>query len=218
VTELYATDEEKQLLYEKAPDFSPLTPAELEQIQARIAAGRGGRGGGRGGNASPLAARTAGRVVSRQEMFEETVYQPQQVLDVQAGQKVFEASCASCHKFGAVGTDHGVAGLDLSASPLRSSKHALLEAVFFPDRKVAPALESTAIETADGKTISGLVVKETGQTVTLLGPTGTTTEVPKAQIKARRKTKSSAMPDSYAESIDRAGMRNLAAYLAAPAK
>jgi len=54
--------------------------------------------------------------------------------------------------------------------------------------------------------------------VTLLTSGGTTTEVQKAQVKARRKTKSSVMPDSYAESIDRAGLRNLAAYLAAAAK
>ena len=218
VADLYASDEEKQLLYEKAPDFSPLTPAEVEQLQARLAAGRGGRGGGggggRGGNASPLAARTAGRVVSRQEMLEETVYQPQQVLDVQAGQKVFEANCASCHKFGAVGADHGVAALNLSASPMRSSKHALLEAVFFPERRIAPALESTAIDTTDGKTINGLVVKDGPQSVTLLVASGTTTEVPKSQIKARRKTKSSVMPDSFADAIDRASLRNLAAYLA----
>jgi putative heme-binding domain-containing protein len=213
MSDLYATDLEKQLLYEKAPDFSPLTPAELEQIQARIAAGRGGRGGG-GRGTTGLAARTAGRVVSRQEMFEETVYQPQQVLDVQAGQKVFEASCASCHRFNTVGSDHGVAGLNLSSSALRASKHALLEAVFFPERKIAPALESTAVDTADGKTITGLVVKESGQSVTLLTTDGTTTEIAKAQIKARRKTKSSIMPDSFAESIDRGGLRNLAAYLA----
>ncbi len=52
VSELYATDDEKTLLYEKAPDFSPLTPTELAEIQARqaaaAAAGRGGRGGGGG--------------------------------------------------------------------------------------------------------------------------------------------------------------------------
>src|SRR4029453_5665315 len=112
-SDLYATDQEKQLLYEKAPDFSPLTPQELADIQARqaaaAAAGRGGRGGGgRGGNAAPLATRTAGRVLSRQEMFEETVYQPQQVLDLDAGRKTFEANCASCHRFGSVGSDHGV--------------------------------------------------------------------------------------------------------------
>jgi putative heme-binding domain-containing protein len=215
IVDLYASDEEKQLLYEKAPDFSPLTPAELADIQARLAAGRGGRGGGRGGNASPLAARTAGRVVSRQEMFEETVYQPQQVLDVEAGRKVFEANCASCHRFGSVGNDHGAAGLNLSSSSLRASKHALLEAVFFPERKIAPALESTAIDTSDGKTVTGLVLNESGQAVTLLTPAGTPTDVPKTQIKARRKTKTSIMPDALAESIDRAGLRNLAAFLAA---
>ncbi|HET7219676.1 MAG TPA: HEAT repeat domain-containing protein, partial [Vicinamibacterales bacterium] len=215
VADLYATDEEKQLLYEKAPDFSPLTPAELEAIQARqAAAGRGGRGGGGRGNAAPLAARTAGRVVSRQEMFEETVYQPQQVLDVNAGRQVFEANCAACHSFESVGTDHGVAGLNLTSSALRASKHALLEAVFFPERQIQAGLETTAIDTADGKTVSGLVVKETGEGVSLLTAAGTVTDIPKAQIKARRKTTASIMPDSLAETIDRAGLRNLAAYLA----
>jgi len=218
VADLYASDAEKQLLYEKAPDFSPLTPEELAEIQARQAAGRGGRGGGgggRGGTPTALAARTAGRVVSRQEMFEETVYQPQQVLDVAAGRQVFEANCASCHRFGSVGNDHGVAGLNLSTSSLRASKHALLEAVFFPARKIAPEHETTVIETADGKTVNGLVVKESGQSVTVLTAAGTATEIQKPQIKSRRKTKTSIMPDSLAETIDRAGLRNLAAFLAA---
>jgi putative heme-binding domain-containing protein len=219
LSDVYATDEEKQLLFQKAPDFAPLTEQELADMKARQAAaaasGRGGGGGGRGGTASPVAARTAGRVVSRQEMFEETVYQPQQVLDADAGRKVFEANCASCHRFGAVGQDHGVNGLNLSASPLRSSKHALLEAIFFPARKIAPELETTTIETADGKTITGLVLKETGQTVSVLTPGATATDVQKAQIKARRKTKATIMPDSLADSIDRTSMRNLAAFLVA---
>ena len=221
VSELYATDDEKTLLYEKAPDFSPLTPTELAEIQARqaaaAAAGRGGRGGGgRGaGPAAPLAARTAGRVLSRQEMFEETVYQPQQVLDVEAGRKAFEANCASCHKFGSVGSDHGVASLNLSASPLRSSKAALLEAVFFPNRKLAPEHETTVIETTDGKTITGLVLRDAGATVSILTTAGAATDVPKAQIKSRTKTKTSIMPDALADTIDRNSMRNLAAFLVA---
>ena len=108
--------------------------------------------GGRGATPqAALATRTAGRVVSRQEMFEETVYQPQQVLDVAAGQKVFEASCASCHRFGSVGNDHGVAGLNLTGSKLRASKHALLEAVFFPNRAMPAALATTEISTTDGR-------------------------------------------------------------------
>jgi putative heme-binding domain-containing protein len=211
VNDLFATDAEKQLLFEKAPDFAPLTPQEIADMQARAAAGRGGRGGGN----APIAARTAGRVLSRQEMFEETVYQPQQVLDANAGRKVFETSCASCHRFGAVGNDHGVGGLNLSASPLRSSKHALLEAVFFPERAIAPELETTVIDTSDGKSINGLVLKETDQSVSLLTAAGTASDIPKAQIKARRKTKASIMPDSLADTIDRGGMRNLAAFLVA---
>jgi putative heme-binding domain-containing protein len=219
--DLYASDAEKQLLFEKAPDFAPLTAQELAEMQARqaaaAAAGRGGRGGGggRGGNATPLGTRTAGRVLSRQEMLEETVYQPQQVLDVDAGRKVFEASCASCHRFGSVGTDHGVTALNLSSSSLRASKHALLEAVFFPERKIAPELETTVVETTDGKTINGLLLKESGQSVSLLTAAGTTADIQKAQIKARRKMKGSIMPDSLADSIDRVSMRNLAAFLVA---
>ena len=224
VADLYATDAEKQLLYEKAPDFSPLTPQELADIQARqaaaAAAGRGGRGaggggGGRGGSAAPLATRTAGRVLSRQEMFEETVYQPQQVLDTAEGRKVFEASCASCHRFGSVGNDHGVASLNLSKSSLRASKHAMLEAVFFPDRKIAPEQEASVIETTDGKSITGLLLKENAQSISLLTGAGTATDVQKSQIKSRRKTKATVMPDTLWESIDRGEMRNLAAFLAA---
>ena len=219
--DLYASDAEKQLLFEKAPDFAPLTAQELADMQARqaaaAAAGRGGRGGGggRGGNATPLGTRTAGRVLSRQEMLEETVYQPQQVLDVDAGRKVFEASCASCHRFGSVGSDHGVTALNLSSSALRASKHALLEAVFFPERTIAAELETTVVETTDGKTINGLVLKENGQSVSLLTPAGTTADVQKAQIKSRRKMKGSIMPDSLADSIARESMRNLAAFLVA---
>jgi putative heme-binding domain-containing protein len=215
VSPLYATDQEKQLLYEKAPDFSPLTAEELAAIQARQAAGRGGGGGGGRGAAAPVAARTAGRVLSRQEMLEETVYQPQQVLDEAAGRKVFEASCASCHRFGSVGSDHGLPALNLSASPLRTSKHALLEAIFFPERKVAPEGETTVIDTTDGKSINALVLKDSGQTLSILTPDGKTTDLQKAQIKARRKTKTSIMPDSLADSIDRMAMRNLAAFLVA---
>ena len=216
VADLYASDAEKQMLYAKAPDFAPLTADEVTEAEARqAAAGRGGRGGGgRGGPPSALATRTAGRVVSRQEMFEETVYQPQQVLDTAAGRKVFEASCASCHRFGSVGNDHGVAGLNLTGSKLRASKHALLEAVFFPSRAIPQALATTEVATTDGKTISGVVTAETAQAVTLLTAAGTPAEVQKSQIKSRSQTKASIMPETLAETIDRAGLRNLAEFLA----
>lgn len=215
LSHLYATDEEKQLLYEKAPDFSPLTPEELKQIQERqAAAAAAGRGrGGRGGPTNPLAARTQGRVVSRQEMLEEAVFQPQQNLSAEAGREVFEKNCASCHRFGSLGNDHGVAGLNLTASPLRAVKYSLLEAVMFPDRKIAPELETTALVTSDGRTIHGLVLRENAQNVSLLTRDGTATDVPKAQIKSRQKQKTSLMTEAMADAMNQTQWRNLLAFL-----
>ncbi len=215
VQPLFATAAEQQLLYAKAPDFSPLTPEQLAELEAKQAqAGRGGRGG-RGGPPSPLAARRTGRIISRQEMLEEAVFQPQQDLKVDAGREVFQASCASCHSFGSLGTDHGVAGLNLTSSPLRSSKYTLLEAVMLPNRTVAPAHETTVISTADGRTLRGLVVRENEQSVSLLTPEATVTDVPKAQITSRSKDKTSIMTEAASDAIGQNQLRNLAAFLTA---
>ena len=218
VADLFSTDEEKQLLYEKAPDFSPLTPEEAKAIQERQAAlAAAGRGRGRGNApASPLAARTQGRVVSRQEMLEEAVFQPQQNLSVDEGRAVFQANCASCHRFGTVGTDHGVAGLDLTSSPLRSSKYALLEAIMFPDRKLAPAHETTVVTTGDGSTIQGLLLRENGAGLTLLRRDGTPVDVPKSDIRGRSREKTSLMTEAMADAMSQTQWRNLLAFLTAP--
>ena len=209
---LYATPDEKALLYQRAPDFAPLTPEEIAAIQARQAAS--GRGGGQGAPPPALAARRQGRVLSRQEMFEEAIFQPQQQLDPAAGRQLFEKNCASCHRFDAIGTDHGVAGLDLTSSPLRGSKYALLEAIVFPDRKVAPQHQISAIETADGRTVQGLVVRESAQAVVVLTREGTTTEIARPQIKAQRKENGSLMTEAMADSMNQSQWRNLLAFLA----
>ena len=85
-----------------------------------------------------------------------------------------------------------------------------------PHRAIAPPLETTVVDTNDGKSVSGVLLRENAQSVSLLTPEGTAIDVQKSQIKARRKTKESIMPAALAESIDRAGLRNLAEYLAQP--
>jgi putative heme-binding domain-containing protein len=211
VAHLYESDDEKQVLYEKAPEFSPLTPDELKALQERqaaaIAAGR------RALPNTPVAARRVGRVLSRQEMLEEAVFQPQQNLDAAAGRAVFTANCGSCHRFGSLGDDHGVGGLNLSASPLRSEKYALLEAIMFPDRKIAPQHELTVIETNDGRTMHALVLHEEGQSVRLLTREGRETEVQRSQITSRRKEKTSLMTEAMADAMDQAQWRNLLEFL-----
>ena len=211
VEPLFATDEEKQVLFAKAPDFSPLTPEQLEEIKARQA--QAGRGGGRGGAQSPLAARRAGRVISRQEMLEEMVFQPQQKLDAAAGREVFQADCASCHRFGDLGSDHGVKGLNLTGSPALATKYTLLEAVVLPDRKVAPEHETTVLTTTDGRTVRGVIVRENAQSVSLLTPDGTVAEVQTSQVKSRTREKGSIMSEETADRLGQTQLRNLAEFL-----
>ena len=213
VEPLFASDEEKELLFAKAPDFSPLTPEQLEEIKARQA--KAGRGGGRGGPPTPLAARRAGRIISRQEMLEEAVFQPQQKLDAAEGRRVFEAECASCHQVGELGSDHGVPGLNLTGSPALASKYALLEAVMLPHRTVATEHETTVITTGDGRTITGMVLRESPQSVSLLTPEGTVTDVPTAQVKSRVRERTSIMSEAMADRIGQTGLRNLAEFLVA---
>ncbi|HXW04474.1 MAG TPA: HEAT repeat domain-containing protein [Vicinamibacterales bacterium] len=215
VASLFTTDEEKQALAQRAPEFSPLSAEELEAIKARLAQA-GGRGGGRGNLNNPLAARRAGRVVSRQEMLEEAVFQPQQQLDPVAGQQLFQQHCASCHRFGPLGTDVGVPALDLTSSALRTSKYAMLEAIMFPDRRVSPALETTVIDTVDGRTLTALVVREKPQ-LTLLTREGTVVELQPSAVKSRRSVKESLMTEAMADAMNQSQWRNLLAFLAGPA-
>jgi mono/diheme cytochrome c family protein len=42
-------------------------------------------------------------------VFDEVIYTPRtQQADIPAGRAIFEASWASCHRAGGIGTDHGV--------------------------------------------------------------------------------------------------------------
>ncbi len=120
VSNLYASDAEKQLLYEKAPDFSPLArPASPTSRRARRQRPQPAADGVVAGAAEDTAA--GRRPLSPRG--QRTRAQPAgnvrgNGLSATAGARRrgrsegVEANCASCHKFGSVGTDHGVASLN----------------------------------------------------------------------------------------------------------
>jgi putative heme-binding domain-containing protein len=148
-------------------------------------------------------------------MLEEAVFQPQQKLDAAAGREVFQANCASCHRFGDLGTDHGVAALDLSSSRALASKYTLLEAVMLPHRHVAPEHEMTVLTMADARTVRGLVVRETSDALSLLTPEGEIVDVQKARITVRTRERRSIMTEEMADRLGQAQLRNLAEFLVA---
>ena len=204
---LYTAPEEKAMLYARAPDFAPLTEEEL----AAPVAGRGGGGGGRGAPA-PVVRRTANRQLNKGEMFDEVIYTPRtEQPNVEAGRAIFEASCASCHRIGAFGNNHGVAALDLKTSP-RTVQRDLLESIMFPSRQVSPDLRSTIVTLNSGDTVRGLVVRETPQALTMLRSDGTTTEVAKP-VRSRTRESSTIMLDALTDTMSQVQLTNLLAFL-----
>ena len=84
------------------------------------------------------------------------------------GRVIFEKRCASCHRLRGIGKSIGA---DLAALKDRTSK-AMLTAILDPNRAVeAKFLSYTAVTTA-GKSVSGMLLSETGNSVTLVSTDG----------------------------------------------
>src|SRR5690606_25233633 len=83
-------------------------------------------------------------------------------VDTAPGRQIFEASCASCHKYGAVGTAYGP---DLTGHSL--TRYDLAEAMFYPDRKIDERYYVTIAETTDGRVVRGVVVTDDAQNLVL---------------------------------------------------
>ena len=254
MAEVYTTDAEKELLYAKAPDFAPLTPAEIAALQARGGgAGRGGRGGaaaavpapagaagtagrgqaavaagtapavappargggagGRGRGGAPVQTRTQGRTLNKGEIFDEVIYTPRTGQpNAEMGRAIFEASCAACHRAGAIGNDHGVASLNLTTSAPRTARRELLESIMFPSRAIRPEHETTVVTKTDGTTESGLLLRENAQSLTLLRANGTTVDVPKP-VRSQRKERTTIMTDAITDAMNQGQLGNLLVFL-----
>ena len=132
--------------------------------------------------------------------------------DTVNGGKLFNASCAACHKLFDRGGD---VGPELTGSQ-RANVDYLLENVLDPNAVVPFDYKMTAFYLADGRVVTGLVKAETAQAVTVR--TANTLEViPKGDIEERKKTDNSVMPEGLLDPMTDAQIRDLVAYLALPA-
>ena len=87
----------------------------------------------------------------------------------------------------------------------------LVESVLLPNRRISPVFRSSVIVTSKGKTVTGLVVGETGQVVTVLTAEAKRVEIPRGEIETRKTQNISAMPAGLVKTP--AELRDLIAYL-----
>jgi putative membrane-bound dehydrogenase-like protein len=131
--------------------------------------------------------------------------------DLGNGRRLFAVNCAACHK---LFDDGGNVGPELTGAQ-RTSLDYVLENVLDPSAVVANDYRLTTFSLVDGRTVAGVVRKETPQTLTVR----TLNEevlIPVADVEARKTTQLSIMPDGLFDKLTDAELRDLVAYLASP--
>jgi putative heme-binding domain-containing protein len=195
------------------------TGGTLTQATAKPAP-KPGAGGGRaepqGGRAGAAAAAGGSQTVKNMTA--------QQILDAQmampatpppnpaAGRPIFDKQCAKCHKFGSLGNE---VGPDLTTIKSRFKKKDILESVLWPSKVVSDQYHAVVIETKDGQSLTGIVVREDAARVLI--KTAEETQkgivIPKANITDRRVTDKSIMPEGLLKEHTQQEIANLVAFL-----
>jgi putative membrane-bound dehydrogenase-like protein len=125
------------------------------------------------------------------------------------GHAIFTQNCATCHKFKNEGSDLAPELTGMGAH----GPHELLIHIIDPNRVVEPNFVSTSIETKDELSYDGIITRENRSTVTLRTANGTF-EIPQRDIKTRRSTGLSLMPNGF-EALGKENLRDLIAFISA---
>jgi putative heme-binding domain-containing protein len=125
------------------------------------------------------------------------------------GAAVFERNCAACHQLDGKGA---LVGPQLDGVGARGAER-IMEDILDPNRNVDGAFRATLFEMKDGDVVSGLFRREEGELVIYAESTGKELSLPKKNIKERRQSELSLMPENFADTIPANEFNDLIAFL-----
>jgi putative heme-binding domain-containing protein len=130
--------------------------------------------------------------------------------DAKRGRELFGAiGCVKCHAISAEAAVSG--GPSLADARKRFTVPYLVESVLLPSKQISPVFRATFIEMKTGQSLTGLVVKETGDVLELLLPDATRKEVAKKDVESRKLIDQSPMPAGIVKTPEE--LRDILAYL-----
>jgi putative heme-binding domain-containing protein len=132
--------------------------------------------------------------------------------DIGRGRRIFfgdKVSCFSCH---AVGNEGGHVGPDLTSIGAIRSGEDILEAIVFPSASFVPGFEPYSVVTRND-TISGVATDETPDSVTIITGRDSRVRLHRSDIVSMKPSTVSLMPDGLDESLTRAELADLLAFL-----
>ncbi|MES3018392.1 MAG: PVC-type heme-binding CxxCH protein [Bacteroidota bacterium] len=132
-------------------------------------------------------------------------------VDASQGKAVFKKACSACHTYKNEG---GKVGPDLTGVKNQPAD-ALLLHILVPNYEVLPAYQSISVRTTDGRSLSGWLVSETENSLTLRTTFGTDEAILRRNISSLSNSGLSLMPDGLEQMITKDEMSKLIAYLKA---
>lgn len=142
------------------------------------------------------------------------VYQEyRDILDISSeaslGKAVFQTHCSACHTYAGEG---GMVGPDLTGVNNQPAD-ALLLHTLVPNYEVLPAYQALSVETKDGRSLSGWLLSETDNSLTLRTAFGTEEPVLRSNIVSINNSGLSLMPDGLEQAMTKEELAHLIAYL-----
>jgi putative heme-binding domain-containing protein len=128
---------------------------------------------------------------------------------VTQGEQIFKQQCAICHSIDGQGA---LIAPQLDGVGGRGADR-LMEDVLDPNRNVDRAFRTTLLVLKDGDVQTGLFRREEGEMLVLADAAGKEISVPKNNVRERRESETSLMPDNFSEVITIEDFNNLIAYL-----
>ncbi len=137
-----------------------------------------------------------------------------ETADAARGELLFRhvggAGCFKCHS---LDDARNAFGPNLGGVGLRANPRHLVQSIIDPSAVITEGFTMQTVLTDDGKTYSGVLLEESGLSVSLGLSTGKRVDIPKSQIEERRTSRVSAMP-SMANILSPQQVADVAAFLA----
>ncbi|WOK07056.1 c-type cytochrome [Imperialibacter roseus] len=129
--------------------------------------------------------------------------------DVELGKAVFMNNCNVCHQ---INNDGGVIGPQLDGIG-NWGRRALAEKILDPNRNISQAFKTYTVTLNDGKVLSGLFRRNEGELEVYANAAGQEFTVSKTDIKEKKASQYTLMPDAFGESISETDFDALLGYL-----
>jgi putative membrane-bound dehydrogenase-like protein len=130
--------------------------------------------------------------------------------DAVAGEKIFNANCANCHKVNGKGMD---VGPDLSLIKNKFDKQGLLDAIVNPNAGVLLGYQQWLVNTKSGETFFGIIVSESEKVVVIKDLTGKRNTIEASSIVLKKKQSGSIMPEPSSLNLSEQGLADVVGWL-----